>query len=204
VNERADVALLGPDDVPSVVDVLCESFHDYPVMRFVLGPDCADYDQALSTLVHFFVMARVFRNETLLGLRDGADLVATALVSRPSGAESPSALRELGERVWGRLGPAAGARYMAFGAACAHFEIEVPHIHLNMIGVRRAAQGGGYGRTLLDHVHGLSRSDPASEGVTLSTEVEDNVRLYEHFGYEVLGHQEVAPGVETWGLYRRD
>lgn len=62
------VVELGEDDVREVVGVLCESFFDYPTMRFVLGPDSRRYENQLQTLVHFFVMARVLRGEVLLGI----------------------------------------------------------------------------------------------------------------------------------------
>jgi len=73
-----------------------------------------------------------------------------------------------------------------------------------MIGVRPRARGKGRSRTLLEGVHRLSRTDPESAGVTLTTEVPENVPLYRHFGYQVVGHATVAPDLETWGFFRRD
>ena len=77
------VLRLGEEHVQKVTRVLCDAFYDYPVMRYVLGGHPEDYEGRLSTLIHFFVMARVLRNEELLGTMDGADLAATALVSYP-------------------------------------------------------------------------------------------------------------------------
>ena len=185
------VLSLGEEHVPEVTRVLCEAFHDYPVMRHVLGEHHDDYEQRLSTLVHFFAMARVLRNEELLGTMAGADLAATALVSYPGRRESPD-----------ELGSETKSRYEAFATACAPFEVPNPHIHLNMIGVSRAAQRSGLGRVLMDHVHGMSLRDPLSEGVTLTTEDPSNVPLYEHFGYRVVGHAHVPPGLETWAFFR--
>ena len=190
--------------MPEVTRVLSEAFYDYPVMRYVLGEHHNDYEQRLSTLVHFFVMARVLRDEDLLGTMAGADLAATALVSYPGRRESPDELAVLRDNVWDELGSETWSRYAAFGAACAPFEVPNPHIHLNMIGVSRAAQGSGLGRVLMDHVHGMSLGDPLSEGVTLTTEDSSNVPLYEHFGYRVVGHAHVPPGLETWGFFRPD
>jgi hypothetical protein len=51
-------------------------------------------------------------------------------------------------------------------------------------------------------VHALSRDDPESGGVSLSTENPRNVALYEHVGYVVRGHAIVSPELETWALYR--
>ena len=200
----ATVLSLGEEHVPEVTRVLCEAFYDYPVMRHVLGERDDDYQRRLSTLVHFFVMARVLRSEELLGIMDGADLAATALVSYLGRRESPDELTVLRDKVWDELGSESRSRYQAFGTACAPFEFPNPHIHLNMIGVSRAVQGSGLGRFLMDHVHGISSRDPLSEGVTLTTEDPSNVPLYEHFGYEVVGHAHVPPGLETWGFFRPD
>jgi GNAT superfamily N-acetyltransferase len=199
----SDVVTLEPTAVRDVVDVLCESFFEYPVMRYVLG-EPADYEERLRTLVHFFVMARVFREERLLGIRVEGDLVGTALVSSPSGADAPPEFFELRENVWAALGAEARARYSAFGAACAPFHVEAPHLHLNMIGVRRRTQGTGVSRRLIESVHEISRTDPQSVGVTLTTEDPANVSLYRHFGYEIVGEAQVAPGLTTWGFFRPD
>ncbi len=187
-----------------MIDVLCDAFFDYPVMRFVLGPERPDYEADLRTLVSLFVRARVFRREFLLGVRDGAGLAAAAIVSRPDGTAAPPAFTEFRQRVWAELGPRAEARYNAFGDACAPFQTEAPHLHLNMIGVRRGAQGRGLGRALLEQVHELSRADSKSHGVTLTTELESNVPLYERFGYRLVGRASVAPGLTTWGFFRPD
>jgi ribosomal protein S18 acetylase RimI-like enzyme len=184
--------------------VLCEAFYDYPVMRHVLGEHHDDYEHRLNTLVHFFVMARVLRDEDLLGVMDGAQLAATALVAYPGRGESPPEMATLRDRVWDVLGPESRSRYEDFGAACATFDVDVPNIHLNMIGVSRAAQGSGLGRSLMDYVHGMSERDTSSEGVTLTTEDPSNVSLYEHFGYRVVGRARVPPGLETWGFFRPD
>ncbi|HSH75794.1 MAG TPA: GNAT family N-acetyltransferase [Longimicrobiales bacterium] len=194
---------LGAERAPDVVDVLCEAFFDYPVMRYVLGPAGTSYDERLRKLVGLFVMARVLREETLLGIEGRSGLDATAIVSRP-GRQSPPAFRELSERVWSELGATERARYESFGAACAPFQVEAPHLHLNMVGVRRRAQGRGLGRRLIERVHELSRADPHSVGVTLTTEDPRNLALYEHLGYGIVGHAVVAAELQTWGFYRAD
>ena len=140
----------------------------------------------------------------MLGIGDSSGLGAVELVSRPDGSESPPGLAALRQRVWAELGEGALGRYEAFGRAWAALDVDVPQIHLNMIGVRREGQGQGLGRALIEHVHNISRLDPNSEGVTLTTENEANVSFYEHFGYEVIGQKTVAPGVRTWGFFRPD
>lgn len=71
-----------------------------------------------------------------------------------------------------------------------------------MIGVRRSHLGQGLARQLLEAVHTMSQNDPISRGVTLTTEDFRNVSLYEHFGYESVGHVRIDAQLETWGFFR--
>lgn len=198
-----EVSVLGPSDVPEVVSVLGEAFHDYPVMRYVLGEE-PEYENRLGALVRFFVMARVLREEIMLGISGGRELVAAALVSRPDGRPTPRQLADLREETWTILGSEARARYETFGEAAGRFTVESDHLHLNMIGVRGSRQGLGLGRRLLEHLHARSTADATSTGVSLTTEVETNVSLYRHFGYRPLGSARVGTAFTTWAMFRPD
>lgn len=187
-----------------MTDVLCEAFHDYPVMRWVLeGPKRA-YDRRLERLVGYFVDARLMRGEPLLGVDGTSGIEAVAMLSYSDGPPSPPALRAEREAVWAELGAEARARYEAFGATYAPLLHSEPHIHLNMIGTRTEARGKGHARTLLGYVHGHSANDPRSCGVSLTTEVPANVPLYEHFGYTVTGRARITDAIETWVFFRPD
>jgi len=197
------IRVVASEEVVEVVDVLCESFFDYPVMRFVLG-ELNDYPERLRKLISFFVMDRVLHDAVLMGV-DGAERLSGAAVLSFSGAkEVHQELNELSESVWDDLGKEAQSRYEAFGKTSAQFEVETPHIHLNMIGVRRTSQGEGLGRALMDAVHDLSARDDSSMGVKLTTEVATNKSLYEHLGYQLLGSAKVGSTLTTWGLFRAD
>jgi hypothetical protein len=52
-------------------------------------------------------------------------------------------------------------------------------------------------------VHRLSDADAASAGVSLTTESEQNLPLYEYFGYKRIGHAVIADGLKSWGLFRQ-
>jgi GNAT superfamily N-acetyltransferase len=201
-RDASPVSRLSEAQVSHAVDVLCDAFHDYPVMRNVIGSAGGDYDRRLHKLINFFVMARVWRGEPILAVSNGSDLVATALLTLPGKRQPPAELAQHREAVWRELGEAARMRYEAFGEATRKFEISQPHYHLNMIGVRRSHHGKGLSRQLLDAVHAMSHSDPVSCGVTLTTEDFRNVSLYEHFGYETVGHVRVDAQLETWGFFR--
>ena len=202
VSEPA-VQRLGREHVDDVISTLCDAFRDYPVMRYVLAARGEPEPERLRRLVTLFVLARVLRNEPLLGVPcdDGFD--AVAIVSSPGG-NTPPEFAELRAAVWRDLGADAEARYDAYSRAAAPLIVDVPHIHLNMIGVRRRFQGTGLGRLLMEEVHRLSRDDPRSQGVTLCTERRGNIPFYERFGYRITGHARVAPELETWAFFRQD
>jgi GNAT superfamily N-acetyltransferase len=186
----------------AVVDVLCDAFAGYPVMRYVLDDTAAADDPRLRMLVGFFARARLWRGHPVFGIRDGDTMAAVATVTPPDGGPEPPGLAALREVVWGELGADALERYEAFGRASRKFEAPEWHHHLNMIGVRTAQQGRGLARPLLEAVHQLAATDPGSAGVTLTTERRANLPLYDHFGYRRIGHARVAEGLETWGFFR--
>lgn len=197
-----EVHTLDGSRADAVISTLAEAFTGYPVMRFVLGED--DSPERLHTLVRLFAMARVLRGEPMLGIRQGDVLVAAAIASDPHGGPAPDAFRTLRADIWRTLGEDAERRYERYGEATRTFAVDAPHVHLNMVGVRRAFQRQGLGRALIDAVQDLSRAKPGSTGVSLTTEDPANVPYYEALGFEITGHAEVAPGIETWGFFRAD
>ena len=56
---------------------------------------------------------------------------------------------------------------------------------------------------MLEGAQGISLATEGSQGITLTTEDPANVPFYEYMGYEVVGHARIAPGLETWGMFRR-
>lgn len=209
---RHQAVILAPSMVHSlsaghrdeIVDVFIDAFYEYPVMRWVLGTAVA-YDDRLHRLLTFFVSGRAIRGEPLLGIRTAAGMLAgAATMTRPESPEAPPAVIELREATWAVLGADARQRYETFTAATQHVAAMLPerHHHLNMIGVRRALQGRGISRQLLDAVHALAEADPLSAGVSLTTEHPPNVDLYRHMGYHVVGETRVADAFTSWTLFR--
>jgi GNAT superfamily N-acetyltransferase len=200
------VAPLSFDHVVEVVSVLTDAFHDYPVMRYVLGPDVpgagAPYRVRLHRLLQLFVSGRAYRNEPMLGVRDAGGLVGAAVMSLPDAKDPPPAFIALRESIWAELGAEARARYDGYVGAAQFFVTAPRHHHLNMIGVLRSQQRTGLARVLLGAVHDLASADPSSAGVSLTTERAENVALYERFGYRVEGHARVSSELETWGMFR--
>jgi len=200
------VLRMTPDRYDDAVDVFCDSFRDYPLMRYIIGEVGDRYEQHLRRLVGYFTESRFSRGYPVLGVEsDDGRLVAAANVNPPASVPAPPALEGTYEKLRAALGVAAIARYRAFGAACAPFEPQEPHVHLGMIGVVRNEQGRGHARRLLEAVHELSRADLRSSGVALTTETPDNLPFYEHFGYRIVGRGETRDGgLATWTMFRAD
>lgn len=198
---QPEIVTLGQENVEDAVAVLCDAFADYPVMKFVLG-DAADRTSRTRRLIEFFTMARFLRDEPVVGVRLDGKLAAVALISFPGASRSPPRLDALRESVWGELGTDARARYNEFTATNEPFEVDVPHAHLNMIGVRHAFHGTGLGRHLMAEVHRIAITREPCEGVTLTTESPANVRFYERLGYREIGRATVSETLVTWALFR--
>jgi hypothetical protein len=57
----------GPGRADDVIDVLCDGFADYPIMRYVLGAD-GDYPARLRALIGFFAGNRFLRDDAIIGV----------------------------------------------------------------------------------------------------------------------------------------
>ncbi len=193
---------LSPDRREEIIDVFADAFEDYPLMRWVVGAE-GDVEGRVRRLIDFFVTRRVRRGGPLLGVLDGHRLVGAAAITLPAEPPPPPGITVLDIEVWRDLGEPARARYQAYADTTSPFFMGAGlHHHLNMIGIRKSHTGQGLARPLLETVHQMSDADPNSTGVSLTTERERNVRLYEHFGYSVVAHK-AGDEVTTWGLFRR-
>lgn len=193
---------LAADRRDEVIDVFSDAFHDYPVMRWVVGPD-GDVAARVRRLITLFVSRRILRGGPMLGVFSGETLVGAAILTLPVEPEPPLGINALAEDTWRELGEGARARYQRYAEVTAPFFTSAgSHHHLNMIGIRRSNAGQGLARPLLDAVQGMCTADPASAGVSLTTERDRNVELYKHFGYVVIAHQAVDDDLQTWGLMK--
>ena len=187
-------------DADQVIDVLCESFRDYPVMRFVLG-DEGDYGVRLRRMIGLFVASRTLLDDVIFGIRDDGELIAVATTSNPARPAHPD-FAALREAVWRELGGASAERYQKCVDAWESMATDVPQLHVNMIGVRRVYQTLRLGTRMLDAVHALAEMTPGCEGVTLTTEEPRNVRFYQNRGYRVIGNARISGELEAWSFLR--
>ncbi len=195
---QARIERLAEEAREVVVDVLCRSFREYPVMRFVLGPD-GDQEERLRSLIGFFTDVRFAMEWPVLGVVVDDEVVAVALVNEPHDKTFLDRFQEGLDRVMEELGEAAFHRLGRFEAAAEVNESREPHYFVGMLGVPPERQGRGYARLLLEYVRLLSM-DAGCAGVALSTEDPANVPFYEHVGFEILG-QGAVDDLPTWAMW---
>ena len=191
------------ESTEAVTTLLCDAFAEYPVMRYVAG-DGGDYAARLRTLIEFFVANRVLHGGPIFTISDGPNLTGAALCTLPGAAAPPEALEGVRQKTWAALGADARERYDDCLRGWGPLGVDEPNVHLNILAVPPRYQGRGLGRVLAERVHALSLEHPESRGVTLTTEDPANVALYQHLGYRVVGRGQIAPGIQTWGLWRPD
>lgn len=194
---------LRPASLDETVEVFCDAFAGYAVMRFVLGA-ASDGPERLRRLVHLFVSNRALRGDPLLVVDDAGTAIAGMTMTLPRSPERCDAFAALAATTWQQLGDDARLRYATFAAASDTLYGNAPDLHVNMLGVRAGCRQRGLARRLLDEAHRRSAADPDSTGVTLTTENPANVPFYLHLGYEVVGYARIDEGFESWGLFRPD
>ena len=78
------------------LDVLCDAFHEYPVMRYVLADSGPDSDGDLRALIDLFCQARLTHGLSLYGIRHEGPSVAVSVHQRPHRAAlSPAAISRI-------------------------------------------------------------------------------------------------------------
>lgn len=200
---HAPVTRLEADGAAECAAVLTTAFAEDATLRYVIGDAGSAFAARLKSLIHFFVQARVLRDEPILGLHDGSKLAGAALVSYPWG-DSPDALASLRSTLWSELGSAARERYEAIGRAAGRIDVGAHFLSLNMLGVLPSHRGFGIGRRLVAAVQELSRHEADSRGVALVAEGRVNARFYRNLGFTEAGRATVSPGLVVMVFVRAD
>lgn len=195
--EGITVRDLRREEAAAAAGVLARGMRDNPLAVATCGEDperrLRCYSRMMGALLRTmdpeeFICA--IRAGTLVGVAR----VAPAGSCRPTTAQrlrmlpaivslGPGVAKRLGERfsIWGRRDP------------------EEPHVHLGPFAVDAHLQGRGIGSRIMEE-H-CRRLETAGEVGYLETDAPDNIRLYERFGYEVIGEEPVL-GIPNWFMRR--
>lgn len=183
------------DDAAPIGRTLARAFDDDPMMRWFF-PDDATRDAGLGR----YFTTLFTRQYVHHGVCEHTSAAAAYWV--PPGAQDkavPDA--ETIEELVAILGDRAPLFQQAVAAAAEHGPQE-PHWYLAVVGADPAAQGQGHGAALLRS--GLAKADADGLPTYLESSKPDNLPVYEHFGFSVLGEVQLPGGGPTLWSMRRD
>jgi GNAT superfamily N-acetyltransferase len=183
------------DAVSAIGRTLARAFHEDPVFRWCF-PDPARRAEKLPQLFELFTT-------TLLPLREVetiADRAGVALWVPPGHPPVPDEAGPAFESEVARVvGDDAERTFAIMAMLDAGHPSEV-HRFLWFVGVDPREQGRGLGSALLASM--LTRCDRDAVPAYLDATAEDNRRLYERHGFEVVAEQSVDGCPPLWGMWR--
>ncbi len=147
----------------------------------------------------YYVELAYVGGSSVLGGYDGERLVGGMLVRTPDSEPWSAPEEQLAAAFARTLDDKSFARLEEFEAAMQENapEIEGGCYYIDTIAVDPDIQGRGYGRQMIEYVIDLSRKDPASIAVCLSTEAPTNHGLYNRLGFAKVSAKSVGPITTT-------
>ncbi len=181
---------LRESEIEPAAETLARAFHDYPAFVYVF-PDAAERKKELPLLLQSFVHYGVLHGEVYA---TSPNLEGVAVWLPPG---YPGGFEKVPEVSKGAL-----ERMMYFGAqvyAVRQRHVPAAHWFLEFIGVIPELQGRGYASILLKPM--LARIEREHLPCYLDTEKEENVAIYQHYGFKVVEDM-MVPGTEirSWGM----
>ena len=198
------VSPIRTSQVSAAACAMAAAFADAPRFRFLV-PDDAQRPAKLRWFWAASIRACVLSGGVVHVAQEGPDgaVLGAAIWDSPyQGSHSVVTLLRSG--LWAapfRLGISAWRRRSALGSVLAGLEHLRPCWYLNAIGVDPAAQRGGIGSALINHM--LERIDGDALPAFLDTSAPDNLGYYERFGFKVTAESTLPNGIPLWGMSRQ-
>jgi hypothetical protein len=155
-----------------------------------------------SAMGHFFVpvLGGIYQRGLVLGAFRSNGLVGICGMTRP-GFCRPGPIEQLRAFPKAMIGNSIGTplRILNWVGEWARRDPAEPHWHLGPVAVEPSLQGQGIGSAMLKAFCALVDGTCACS--YLETDKRENIRLYEHFGFTVVGSAEVL-GIPNWFMSR--
>jgi ribosomal protein S18 acetylase RimI-like enzyme len=195
-----EIAALDASEVAEALGVISRGMRDNPLHIAAFGEDP---ERRKKSLLRFFgaAFAVMGLQEHMLVARSEDGTIMGVMGMMPPGDCLPGPRQQL--RMLPSLlanGHRAAGRTMTWLGAWRKHDPDERHWHFGPLAVDANLQGRGIGSKLLRVF--CARVDAAGEDAYLETDKLINVRLYERFGFEVVGEQEIL-GIPNYFMLRR-
>lgn len=190
-------------DLVEAANILSSSFKNYEVMRYLFNDSGSDYETHITDFFLAFYQFGLANNWPCYGVKINNQWVAVALGFNSSQQEiiegSDDALTEF----YKTISPQAAHRIEQYERQADTAHPKDAHFFIDSIGTHPDHQGKGYAKALILKYQALSKADLYSTGVGLNTESDNNIRFYQHLGYQVKAQQRIG-SLTSWSLFRAD
>jgi ribosomal protein S18 acetylase RimI-like enzyme len=192
-----EIGELRRDELPAAGALLGRAYRDNPFMFAFLGDD-PDHRLRGMECIHG-TRVSALNPPAIVARRDG-ELVGVCGFDAPGGSEMPP---EDLQRMLVTLSGLGSDVLTKMQTVLAEFSKRAPaerHWHLGPVGVHIDAQGQGIGSLMMNEF--CARMDTEGDLAFLETDLPDNVRLYERYGFVTVEELPVL-GVPGWFMLRR-
>jgi len=181
--------------------IIARAFHDYPPFRQYIHADLEgdSYRETMRTTFEYFVDLAYIAGNPVFGAWADKQLVGGMLIRTPKRSDGGTAAEFRHENYARSVDAKTYRRLEAFEAAMQENEPAVAggSYYIDIVAADPAIQSKGIGRQLIEHVIRLSRDDPESIAVCLSTESLGNHGFYKYLGFDKVSSRAVGPITTT-------
>ena len=197
-----DLYRLKKSDLALGTEVLVRAFHEDPLTHYFFPP-CNNWEELVSKYFAFRLRFGIKYGEVYA---TSSEIEGLAAWFAPGKSDMTIfRLMRVGGMAFSReMGPKILERLNMIGEYTSKMRkqhVSEPHWHLFPIAVDPEFQGKGHASTLMKPM--LARIADQGKPCYLETQKEQNVSLYEHYGFEVI-HTDVIPGIDMkhWGMLK--
>jgi GNAT superfamily N-acetyltransferase len=183
---------LTESEIEPAAETLARAFYDYPLFNYVF-PDASERKRGLPFLLQSAVHYGVLNGEVYATSRN---LEGIAVWMPPDHTNRSSPAPEVSKDAMDRM-----AHFGNQVHAVRKRHVPSAHWFLMIIGVVPELQGKGCASVLLAPI--LARIDQQHLPCYLDTEVDNNVAIYNRYGFRVVDDSIIVDtGVRSWGMLR--
>lgn len=194
---EVEIGALGAPEIGDALGAIARGMRDNPIHVAVFGEDPERREERLRRLFGGVFEAPGWHKNMLVA-RDESGAIVGVMGMRCPGDCQTTSDQILGSYVVSN-DPEVAGRIGAWPGAWAARDPEERHVHLGPLSVDAHLQGRGVGSKLIRVF--AARMGAAGEDAYLETDRAINVKLYERFGFEAVGTEEIL-GTTNWFMIR--